>query len=121
MEAATQVKENLDLSVSPCDDFYQYSCGNFIERTIIPADRGSETMFHLTSEKVLNQVGKSDIISSLQLRSILEEPSNSSQPEIYRMVKTVYSVCTDTRALEGRAVGGFSMSRRVAWSRQSRC
>jgi hypothetical protein len=29
----------IDRSVNPCDDFYRFSCGKWLERTPIPPDR----------------------------------------------------------------------------------
>ena len=37
--------KNIDLSVDPCQDFYKYSCGNYIKEAIIPDDKKKLTSF----------------------------------------------------------------------------
>ena len=38
--ASHKLFQNMDVSINPCDDFYQFSCGNFIKQSIIPDDKG---------------------------------------------------------------------------------
>ena len=38
--ASHKLFQYADFSVNPCDDFYQFSCGNYIKETTIPDDKG---------------------------------------------------------------------------------
>ena len=56
VKAASNILQNMDESVNPCDDFYQFACGNFIKKTAIPDDRTRVSSFSVLSDELLSQV-----------------------------------------------------------------
>ncbi len=49
----------IDTSVSPCEDFFQYSCGQWLKKTEIPADRSKLYRFSeidISTEKLLKDI-----------------------------------------------------------------
>ena len=56
------ILQNMNRSADPCQDFYNFACGGFEERIIIPDDRSSRSQFAIIGDDLLHQ-----------LRVILEE------------------------------------------------
>lgn len=72
----------MDPNVEPCDDFYKFACGGFLESTIIPDDKTSVTAF-------------STIVDDLeeQLRLSIEEESPPNELRPFRLAKDFYKAC----------------------------
>ena len=43
--SASRILEALDDEVDPCDDFFEFACGAWNRKNIIPADRASYNTF----------------------------------------------------------------------------
>ncbi|CAH1724670.1 neprilysin-2 [Aphis gossypii] len=94
VKAAASVINNMDTSVDPCDDFYQFACGNFIKETIIDDDKTSHTTFSAISDSLLNK-----------LRMIVTEPIQPNEQKPFKMAKLLYKSCMDKEKIEKVGLG----------------
>lgn len=81
---ANEIKSNLNPSVSPCDDFYEFVCGNYIKRKIIPSEQSSVSYMSTVS----------DVISG-ELSNLLEKEDRLTDSTILKKVEEYYDACMD--------------------------
>lgn len=79
----------MDQNVDPCDDFYQFTCGNFLKKTNIPDDKSSVTSFSIISDLLQEQ-----------LRSMIEEPISETEPKPFQLTKKLYRACMNKTRIE---------------------
>ncbi|KAF5272766.1 hypothetical protein FQA39_LY07793 [Lamprigera yunnana] len=96
VRAALGLINTIDETVDPCDDFYQFACGTFLKKTIIPEDE----LIVMKNIEVQNEVIK-------QLRVIIEEPLRKNEPKCFVLLKKIYNVCMDLDAIEREGLNGI--------------
>uniref|UniRef100_A0A1Y1N0P2 Peptidase M13 N-terminal domain-containing protein n=1 Tax=Photinus pyralis TaxID=7054 RepID=A0A1Y1N0P2_PHOPY len=89
IHSASTIIYNMNASVDPCEDFYNFACGGFVARMTIPDDYATVSPFTITQEKLLTQ-----------LRAVLEEPVSPTEPNAYKILKKYYALCMDTATID---------------------
>ncbi|XP_072897744.1 neprilysin-like [Hemitrygon akajei] len=88
--AAGRLIENLDATVNPCENFYQYACGGWLKKHVIP-DRSS----HYTTFDIL----RDELV--VIMKDVLEKPGDEGSTAIQK-AKMLYQSCLNQTAIEIR-------------------
>ncbi|XP_043483736.1 neprilysin-2 isoform X2 [Leptopilina heterotoma] len=93
INTASRVLEYMDSNVEPCDDFYRFACGNFLENTVIPDDKTAVSAFSVLSEKLQEQ-----------LRINIEEKVKQNEKKHFKLVKNLYKNCMNQTAINQKGL-----------------
>ena len=82
----------IDKSANPCDNFYQYACGNWLKNNPIPADESSWGTFNVLFER--NQT---------ELRKILDDAqAHQSRSALDQKIGGFYQSCMNEEVIQQR-------------------
>ncbi|XP_058790780.1 neprilysin-2-like [Phymastichus coffea] len=84
LEAASVILKNMDTTVEPCENFYQFACGKFSKESVIPKSESSVSLFSRT-DKILMK----------QLRTSLERKMKKNAPRTFKVLQSFYNTCID--------------------------
>ncbi|XP_035210704.1 neprilysin-2-like isoform X2 [Stegodyphus dumicola] len=118
VKAAAEILSNLDETVDPCNDFYQFACGGWLKSHDIPADEASVTTMSIMQDDL-----------DLQLKGLLEKELTGIEPDFIRMIKSMYDTCMDLKSIEKtdseplkkalRNLGGWPVTEGENWDEAS--
>ncbi|NXJ95124.1 NEP protein, partial [Corythaixoides concolor] len=87
---AARILENMDTTAEPCDDFYQYACGGWLKRNVIPETSSRYSNFDILRDEL-----------EVVLKDVLDTPS-SKDIEAVQKAKTLYRSCINETAIDSR-------------------
>lgn len=115
VQLASQLFDNMNLTVDPCHDFYEFACGNFIRNQEIPDDQGK-----------LNSFGKVVQVFEKRGRVLLEKEHSEGEWEIFKHFRRFYKACMNESAIEEnslplmksklKSLGGWPILEGENWS-----
>ncbi|XP_021099137.1 membrane metallo-endopeptidase-like 1 isoform X1 [Heterocephalus glaber] len=88
--AAARILQNMDPSTEPCSNFYQYACGGWLRRHVIPETSSHYSVFDILRNEV-------EVI----LKGVLENSTAKSRPAVEK-AKLLYRSCMNQSMIEKR-------------------
>jgi endothelin-converting enzyme/putative endopeptidase len=84
----------IDRSISPCDNFYQFACGNWVKTNPIPGDQARWGRFDALAEN-----------NREVLKKILEEAAKkTNRTPVEQKIGDYYATCMDEKNIESKGI-----------------
>ncbi|GFV42440.1 neprilysin-2 [Trichonephila clavipes] len=83
------ILNNINEEVEPCDNFYEFACGGWLQKQLIPDDRSAVSVFSLLQDDL-----------DLLLRSMVETGIKDTDSQFIRNLKSMYDACMNTTEIE---------------------
>lgn len=82
IRAAAHLLESIDDQIDPCDDFFQFTCGNWDKLHPRPVNWNSWSWIEIVEEQIEQQI-----------RIFLESKPTSNEPKAISLSRTMYRSC----------------------------
>ncbi|KAG4084089.1 Metalloproteases [Neocallimastix lanati (nom. inval.)] len=95
--SSKRILTNMDISVDPCSDFYQFSCGGFMKEN--PLKKGQNVIYDFVDVESWN-LFRSIITNDYKPSRNFTEEQQKYDEEIYHKLRNVYNTCIDVDVIE---------------------
>ena len=91
IEAAAFIKSAMEESINPCDDFYLYSCGGWLQNNPIPDGKSSWTVDSILGDNILHTLKR-----IVENSTIAKRTKSNAVRNVYKF----YDSCKDEKAIK---------------------
>jgi len=89
VKVASAIKESLNTTTNPCNDFYTFACGGWKEKHEIPKSENEITAFTMLTQEIEKAIYE-----------LLQEPPQSGESDALKKARKFYQSCMDTDEIE---------------------
>ncbi|XP_076197608.1 neprilysin [Aptenodytes patagonicus] len=90
IKSAARILENMDTTAEPCNDFYQYACGGWLKRNVIPETSSRYSNFDILRDEL-----------EVVLKDVLNTRGNNDITAVQK-AKTLYRSCINETTIDSR-------------------
>lgn len=85
VHSSATIIQRLNSDIDPCEDFYEYACGTFLEEQHTPDEKSTVNTLAQMNDKLTEY-----------LLTLLLKPSEDNEPKLHKLAKTFFNACLDT-------------------------
>lgn len=82
VRSASSIIDRIDFDVDPCENFYDFACGRFLQTKAVPDDHSSRNILQEIQDEIY-----------VEMKNYLEQPPNVEDLQSIRKVKLFYASC----------------------------
>lgn len=83
-----EILNHIDQNMNPCDDFYRFACGKFVQNTNID-NYGAKSVQDIMEDEIQSQI-----------KNILEKDLNENDLPAYNIAKKFYRACMNESTIQ---------------------
>ncbi|KAH8310551.1 hypothetical protein KR044_001900, partial [Drosophila immigrans] len=114
-DTASEVLSKIKTEVNPCDNFYEFACGTYMDKEIIPDDKTAIGTFSATYDKLQKQ-----------LKDIITADQPDTEPKHFRQANLYYKACMNKTRIQSlgatpiasiaKSLGGWPLIEGDKWN-----
>lgn len=89
VRASADILDFINPNVDPCDDFYEFSCGTFLNDTFLTGEKVSIDVFSIVRERTHEQ-----------LASLIDDDIQPGEMRTFQLAKMFYRACMNRTQIE---------------------